>query len=65
MPALTHGIGISQRMSSLSTAPPVTSAQTRTIPAKAMPMTRWPTLTGWRHEVVVDSLSSVGSCSVS
>ena len=40
-PAASHGIGISQRSSPVSTTSPWTSAQTSTMPAKATPMTSW------------------------
>ena len=64
-PASTHGAGSSQRTSSPSTTSPMIRAQTATRPSRAIPITRWPTLTGCRPlsrsvaSVMVVSSSSV------
>ncbi len=47
-PASTHGTGSSQRMSSPVTASDSTRIQIKTMPEKAIPITKWPMLIGWR-----------------
>ena len=64
-PAATQGSGRNQRRSSVSTCLVSKSSQIVARPTKATPITRWPTLTGWRPEWSLFGLVVGVGCSCS